>query len=98
MGTFLRSRHGIDYERGFVQGAGRILIAPADTAFPAGLEDILVLTAGATQYDIVAPYEEVGFTKTGINITTIITAVIGAVLVVVVVGLVRGGRTGRGAI
>lgn len=69
MGTFLRSRHGIDYERGFVQGAGRILIAPADTAFPAGLEDILVLTAGATQYDIVAPYEEVGFTKTGINIT-----------------------------
>ena len=36
---------------------------------------------------------------TGINFTTIITATIGAVLVVVVVGLIRGGtRTGRGAI
>ena len=36
---------------------------------------------------------------TGINITTIITAVIGAVALVVVVGLIRGGaRTGRGAV
>jgi uncharacterized membrane protein YeaQ/YmgE (transglycosylase-associated protein family) len=36
---------------------------------------------------------------TGINFTTIITATIGAVIVVVVVGLIRGGtRTGRGAI
>jgi hypothetical protein len=69
MGTFLRSRHGLDYERGFVQGAGRVLIAPAGSGWPDGLEDILVLTAGATQYDIVLPWEEVGFTKTGINIT-----------------------------
>lgn len=68
MGTFLRSRHGIDYERGFVQGAGRILLAPAGTEVE-GIEDILVLAAGATQYDVVAPFEEVGFTKTGINIT-----------------------------
>jgi uncharacterized membrane protein YeaQ/YmgE (transglycosylase-associated protein family) len=35
---------------------------------------------------------------TGINPTTIITAVIGAVALVVVVGMVRGGRTGRGAV
>ena len=36
---------------------------------------------------------------TGINIGTIVVATIGAVLVVVVVGLIRGGtRTGRGAI
>jgi uncharacterized membrane protein YeaQ/YmgE (transglycosylase-associated protein family) len=36
---------------------------------------------------------------TGINISTIIVATIGAVLVVVVVGLIRGGsRSGRGAI
>ena len=36
---------------------------------------------------------------TGINITTILVAVIGAVLTVVVVGMVRGGtRTGRGAV
>ncbi|HEY3413636.1 MAG TPA: GlsB/YeaQ/YmgE family stress response membrane protein, partial [Armatimonadota bacterium] len=36
---------------------------------------------------------------TGINISTILVATIGAVLVVVVVGLIRGGsRSGRGAI
>src|SRR4051812_29255210 len=69
MGTFLRSRHGLDYEQGFVQGAGRVLIAPSSAGFPDGIEDILVLTAGATQYDVVTPFEEVGFTKTGINIT-----------------------------
>ena len=32
---------------------------------------------------------------TGINIGTIVVATIGAVLVVVVVGMIRGGRTGR---
>lgn len=70
MGTFLRGKHGLAYERGFVQGAGRILIAPYDPDdYPAGIEDILVLTAGATLYDVVTPFEEVGFTKTGINIT-----------------------------
>lgn len=71
MGTFLRSKHGLAYERGFVQGAGRILIAPYNGGadYPAGIEDIIVLTAGGTLYDVVAPFEEVGFTKTGINIT-----------------------------
>ena len=69
MGTFLRSRHGLAYERGFVQGAGRILLAPGGTTMPDGIEDIIVLTAGGTLYDIVAPFTEVGFTKTGINIT-----------------------------
>lgn len=69
MGTFFRGRHGLDYERGFVQGAGRIVVAAQDTAWPEGLEDILILASGATQYDLVAPWEEVGFTKTGINIT-----------------------------
>src|SRR3954452_3476402 len=68
MGSFLRGKHGVDYEQGFVQGAGRILIAPGDTAWPLGLEDILELTAGATLYDPVDPWGEVGFTKTGINI------------------------------
>jgi hypothetical protein len=68
MGSFLRGKHGVDYEQGFVQGAGRILIAPGDTAWPLGIEDILELTAGATLYDPVTPWDEVGFTKTGINI------------------------------
>ena len=36
---------------------------------------------------------------TGINVSTILVAVIGAVLTVVVVGMVRGGsRSGRGAV
>lgn len=71
MGTFLRSKHGLDYERGFVQGAGRIGIAPYTPggAIPDGIEDIIVLASGATQFDFVTPFTEVGFTKTGINIT-----------------------------
>lgn len=69
MGTFFRGRHPITYERGFVQGAGRILYAPAGTPWPAGIDDIVVLTTGATQYDLVPPWIEIGFTKTGINIT-----------------------------
>jgi hypothetical protein len=69
MPNFFRSRHGVDYEQGFVQGAGRLLIAPITAGWPDGLEDILILTAGATMYDVVTPWEEVGFTKTGINIT-----------------------------
>lgn len=34
----------------------------------------------------------------GISISSIVVATIGAILVVVVVGMFRGGRTGRGAI
>lgn len=69
MGAFLRSRHAMDYERGFVQGAGRIGLAPSTVGWPDGIEDIITLTAGATQYDFVEPIDEVGFTKTGINVT-----------------------------
>lgn len=69
MGAFLRSRHGLDYERGFLQGAGRVGLADATLGWPTGIEDILVLTAGATQYDYVDDIDEVGFTKTGVNIT-----------------------------
>lgn len=67
--AFLRSRFGLDNEQGFVQGAGRIIIAPVSEPDPDGLEDLVVLTAGATQYDTVGNWEDVGFTKTGINIT-----------------------------
>src|SRR3954469_10219871 len=69
MGTFLRGKYPVDYEMGFVQGAARILIAPISEPFPDGLEDIIDLTAGPTLYDPVTPWDEVGFTKTGINIT-----------------------------
>jgi hypothetical protein len=68
MGAFFRGRHGVDYEQGFVQGAGRVMIADKSAGWPEGIEDLLVLTAGATLYDAVDPWEEAGFTKTGINI------------------------------
>jgi len=69
MGNFLRSRHPLTEETSFVQGAGRILVAPSTQADPDGIEDVLVLGAGATQYDAATGWGEVGFTKTGINIT-----------------------------
>lgn len=69
MGTFLRGKYPVDYEMGFVQGAARILVAPASAPWPDGLEDILDLTAGTTLYDPKPPWSDVGFTKTGINIT-----------------------------
>lgn len=56
-------------ESSFVQGAGRILIAHSAQADPDGIEDVLVLAAGATQYDAATGWDDVGFTKTGINIT-----------------------------
>lgn len=68
MGNFLRSAYGLDNEQGFMQGAGRIIVAEVAQAWPDGIEDLLVLTAGATQYDTVSGWEDVGFTKTGINI------------------------------
>ena len=69
MGSFFRGRHAITYERGFVQGAGRILYAPVGSDMPADIGEIIELGAGATQYDLVDPWTEIGFTKTGINIT-----------------------------
>jgi hypothetical protein len=52
MGDFFRSKYGLDNEQGFVQGAGRVLIADYEGSdHPDGFEDLLVLTAGATQYD-----------------------------------------------
>lgn len=68
MGEFLRSRHGLDHEQGFVQGPALIIGAPTSVAWPDGTEDIMSLAAGATQYDLVAPWFYLGFTKTGINI------------------------------
>lgn len=71
MGDFFRSAYGLDTEQGFVQGAGRVLMQDVDavSGFPDGFEDLLVLTSGATQFDPVGEWTEVGFTKTGINIT-----------------------------
>lgn len=68
MGDFFRAAYGADNEQGFVQGAGRLLVAADTQADPEGFEDLLVLTAGATQYDTVTGWADAGYTKTGINI------------------------------
>src|SRR3954453_11885380 len=54
---------------GFVQGAGRFLFARYSAGWPDNLGDIINLAAGATLYDPIAPWADVGFTKTGINVT-----------------------------
>lgn len=69
MSNFYQARHGLDYEQGFMQGAGRIVLAPGDTPFPEGPEDVIITAAGATKYDLQPEWTEAGFTKTGINIT-----------------------------
>lgn len=72
MGTFLRGRFPITNEPSFVQGAGRILVAPSTVAMPDGIEDILQLgnpTSVATIYDPISPWYDIGYTKTGINVT-----------------------------
>jgi hypothetical protein len=71
MGSFLRGKFPLTNEQTFVQGAGRVLLAPIDQAWPDGIEDIISLTDSpvGTIYDPVTGWIEVGFTKTGINIT-----------------------------
>lgn len=72
-GNFFRGRHPITYERGFVQGAGRIIYAPAGTSMPDEIGDMLILdpdaVAPADTFSLKSPWTEIGFTKTGINIT-----------------------------
>lgn len=69
MGTWFRSRHGLDYEQGFIQGAGRVIVATEDHADAEDVSDFFVLASGGTQYDAASGWTDVGFTKTGINIT-----------------------------
>lgn len=69
MGTFFRGRHPLSNEQAFVQGAGRLLVAPATTAMPANINSIVLTATGPTQWDPAAGWVDVGYTKTGINIT-----------------------------
>jgi hypothetical protein len=62
-----------DFFRGdqtkLVRGAARIMIAPSSADKPLKISDVIVLTAGATQYDPVAPWTDLGYTREGIQIT-----------------------------
>lgn len=52
-----------------VKGAGRLLVADTATPFPEGIADVIVLTAGGTQYDPTSAWTDVGATTGGIVIT-----------------------------
>jgi hypothetical protein len=71
MGSFLRGRFPLTNEQTFVQGAGRVLLAPRSFGWPDGIEDVIKLTDTpvGTLYDPLTGIIEAGFTKTGINIT-----------------------------
>lgn len=66
MGSFLRASITDD---NFIRGAARVVYAPIGTAFPTKISDIIVLTAGGTQYDLQAGWVELGATKTGVQIS-----------------------------
>src|SRR5437764_2906885 len=56
-------------DRSFIRGAARLLICAATDPRPAAINDVITLTAGATQYDAVDPWVDLGATKTGCQIT-----------------------------
>lgn len=65
MGSFLRANITDDT---FLRGSARVLYAPYAQAFPTQISDVLVLTAGGTQYDPQSGWVELGSTKSGISI------------------------------
>lgn len=65
MGSFHRTNIT---DEGFIRGAGRLLIANTSVAAPTKIADIIVLTAGGTQYDPQTGWSDLGATKTGIQI------------------------------
>jgi len=69
MSNFLQGRFPLSNEQSFVQGAGRLLYADLAEPWPDGIEDLLVVAAGATIWDAAPGWNEAGYTKTGINIT-----------------------------
>lgn len=65
MGSFLRASITDD---NFIRGAARILYAASTQVFPTKISDIIILSAGGTQYDTQAGWSDLGATKTGVQI------------------------------
>lgn len=65
MGSFLRTNIT---DEGFIKGAARLVVAPIATAYPAKIDDIIRLASGSAQFDARAGWQELGATKTGIQI------------------------------
>lgn len=53
----------------FIHGAARLLVAPLSVTKPTKISDVIVLATGATQYNAVSGWVDLGATKTGIQIT-----------------------------
>lgn len=69
MGSFHRTfTSGLSGEEGFIRGAARLLWAPLATTFPTKISDIIALASGATQYDATSAWNDLGATRTGIQI------------------------------
>lgn len=67
MGSFLKT--DLDNPWAFVRGAARIMVAAEDAAFPNSIDDIIVTTSGATQYDATSAWTDLGATLTGITVS-----------------------------
>lgn len=63
-------RTGLTDDWATLKGAARLLIADITQPFPSGIEDIIVLSSGATQYDAQAGWEDLGATKGGVTVST----------------------------
>lgn len=66
MGDFHRWAQG---DREFIRGAARILVAPYSVTRPTKIGDVISLAAGATQYDPLTGWIDLGGTKTGVQIS-----------------------------
>lgn len=67
MGAFLKT--DLDNPWAFVRGAARIMVADEDAAMPNSINDLIVTTSGATQYDATSAWTDLGATLTGITIS-----------------------------
>ena len=63
-------RTGLTDDWATLKGAARLLIADITQPFPSGIDDIIVLSSGATQYDAQAGWEDLGATKGGVTVST----------------------------
>jgi hypothetical protein len=67
MGEFLKT--DLDNEWSFVRGAARLMVAEEDEDFPTEINDLIVTASGVNQYDAQTGWEDLGATKTGIQIS-----------------------------
>lgn len=68
MGDFYKT--GLTDDWATLKGAARLLVADIGTAFPSGINDIIVTASGVTQYNAQAGWEDLGATKGGVTIST----------------------------